>query len=128
MIIVTGCSGFIASRVCTMLLDAGEEVYGVDNMNDAYAPELKKWRLEQLIDRPQFKFLEADISKPEIQDIEFNETPKALLNLAARAGVRQSVENPWVFYESNCIGTLNMLELCRKLSIPKFVLSSTSSL
>ena len=128
MIIVTGCSGFIASRVCTMLLDAGEEVYGVDNMNDAYAPELKKWRLEQLIDRPQFKFLEADISKPEIQDIEFKETPKALLNLAARAGVRQSVENPWVFYESNCIGTLNMLELCRKLSIPKFVLSSTSSL
>lgn len=128
MIIVTGCSGFIASRVCTMLLDAGEEVFGIDNMNDAYAPQLKKWRLEQLLDRPHFEFLEIDISKPEIMDLEFTKPPKALLNLAARAGVRQSVENPWIYYESNCIGTLNMLELCRKLDIQKFVLSSTSSL
>lgn len=64
MIIITGCAGLIASRVCTMLLDAGEEVLGIDNMNDAYDPLLKKWRLEQLIDQPQFKFLEADISNP----------------------------------------------------------------
>ncbi len=128
MIIITGCAGFIASRVCTMLLDAGEEVLGIDNMNDAYDPLLKKWRLEQLIDRPQFKFLEADISNPEIIDLKLSSAPTALLNLAARAGVRQSVTDPWVYYQTNCIGTLNMLELCKKLSIPKFVLSSTSSL
>jgi UDP-glucuronate 4-epimerase len=127
-ILLTGTAGFIASRVAHRLLDRGDEVVGIDLMNDAYDPRLKYWRLAQLEDRPHFTFHRTDISnRKAIEDVMMETQPDAVINLAARAGVRQSIDDPWVYYETNVIGTLNLLELCHTLSTPKFVLSSTSS-
>ena len=128
--IVTGAAGFIASRVSAYLLNAGHRVIGVDNLNDAYDVRLKEWRLAALLDQPGFDFVKADISDQSIigRLLEKSRAVDAVLNLAARAGVRQSVENPWVYLDANATGTLNMLEFCRRSNTRKFVLSSTSSL
>jgi nucleoside-diphosphate-sugar epimerase len=131
-IIVTGCAGFIGWKVSEMLLDFGKEVIGIDNLNDAYDVRLKEWRLNQLRPRENFRFYKLDISQKEpifdfFKQIEAN-SGDAIINLAARAGVRQSLENPWVYYETNAIGTLNLLECCKNHGIKKFVLASTSSL
>jgi UDP-glucuronate 4-epimerase len=128
-ILVTGTAGFIGSQVSAMLLDRGDSVIGVDNLNDAYDVRLKHWRLERLVGRPGFQFLKFDISDRQA----VNETlaPFSLdgvINLAARAGVRSSVEIPWTYVETNTNGTLNLLEFCRHHKVPKFVLASTSSL
>ncbi|GAB6165174.1 NAD-dependent epimerase [Thermostilla marina] len=133
--LVTGCAGFIASRVSALLLDAGHEVLGVDEINDAYDPRLKRWRLEQLTKRDRFRFVECDIVEtdkirsafPELSG-EGESAVGAVVNLAARAGVRASVRNPGVYYHTNVDGTLALLELCRKAGITKFLLASTSSL
>jgi len=131
-IIVTGCAGFIGWKVSEMLLDFGKEVIGIDNINDAYDVRLKEWRLNQLLPRDKFKFYKLDISQKETIFDFFNQinanSGDAIINLAARAGVRQSLENPWVYYEANAIGTLNLLECCKNHGIKKFVLASTSSL
>jgi len=131
-IIVTGCAGFIGWKVSEMLLDFGKEVIGIDNLNDAYDVRLKEWRLNQLLPRDKFKFYKLDISQKETIFDFFNQinanSSDAIINLAARAGVRQSLENPWVYYETNAIGTLNLLECCKNHGIKKFVLASTSSL
>ncbi len=131
-IIVTGCAGFIGWKVSEMLLDFGKEVIGIDNLNDAYDVRLKEWRLNQLLPRDKFKFYKLDISQKETIFDFFNQinanSGDAIINLAARAGVRQSLENPWVYYETNAIGTLNLLECCKNRGIKKFVLASTSSL
>ena len=131
-IIVTGCAGFIGWKVYEMLLDFGKEVIGIDNLNDAYDVRLKEWRLNQLLPRDKFKFYKLDISQKETIFDFFNQinanSGDAIINLAARAGVRQSLENPWVYYETNAIGTLNLLECCKNHGIKKFVLASTSSL
>jgi nucleoside-diphosphate-sugar epimerase len=127
-ILLTGAAGFIASRVARLLLDSGDEVIGVDSMNDAYDVRLKIWRLAQLEDCPRFSFYRTDISdRAALTEIVTGAQPDAVVNLAARAGVRQSIDDPWVYYETNVTGTLNLLELCHELGIPKFVLSSTSS-
>jgi UDP-glucuronate 4-epimerase len=131
--LVTGCAGFIASKVAVLLLDAGHDVVGVDNLNEAYDPRLKQWRLAQLLPRPNFAFHQVDISDRTALERLFaadgKESPfKAVVNLAARAGVRPSVANPWVYYQTNCDGTLNLLDLCRQSGVPKFLLASTSSL
>lgn len=132
--LVTGCAGFIASRVCQQLLASEHEVIGLDNLNHAYDVRLKQWRLEQLRKIPNFRFLEIDISEPASLDSALDEIcpesadPLAgVINLAARAGVRASMENPWVYYSSNVVGTLNLLEFCRRRGIRKFVLASSSS-
>ena len=130
--LVTGAAGFIASRVATFLLAAGHHVIGLDNLNDAYDVRLKLWRLAALKDQPNFTFHQRDLGdRPALQAL-FSapgaEPIAAVINLAARAGVRQSVENPWVYLETNITGTLNLLELCREWGVPKFVLASTSSL
>ena len=128
--LVTGSAGFIASRVITMLLENGDHVVGIDNMNDAYDVRMKQYRLAKLLALPGFTFYEADISdkdlinRPELQKANFS----AVINLAARAGVRQSLTNPWVYVDTNVTGTLNLLEFCHRESIPKFILASTSSL
>jgi UDP-glucuronate 4-epimerase len=127
--LVSGVAGFIASRVAELLLADGHTVVGLDNLNDAYDVRLKRWRLAQLEGRPGFDFVQADITRREALDHpalagDFD----ALINLAARAGVRPSVQNPWVYVETNVTGTLNLLELCRARGIGKFVLASTSSL
>jgi nucleoside-diphosphate-sugar epimerase len=127
-VVLTGAAGFIASQVAKLLLDDGHEVTGIDVLNDAYDPRLKDWRLAQLEDRPRFTFHRTDIAHLEtLRHFVTQANPHAIINLAARAGVRQSVENPWVYYETNVIGTLNLLELCKELGIKKFVLASTSS-
>jgi UDP-glucuronate 4-epimerase len=132
-ILVTGCAGFIGARVCQTLLDLGYSVLGMDNLNDAYDLRLKRWRLEQFQSHPRFELCVVDISDRLSIENALNEasprgTVSAVINLAARAGVRYSVENPWVYYETNVVGTLNLLELSRARGIPKFVLASSSSL
>jgi UDP-glucuronate 4-epimerase len=131
--LVTGCAGFIASKVVDLLLQAGHEVVGVDNLNDAYDPRLKHWRLDQLRPRQGFSFHQADISNCEAIEPLFAASGglppfAAVVNLAARAGVRPSVVNPWIYFQANCDGTLNLLEACRHHGVRKFVLASTSSL
>jgi nucleoside-diphosphate-sugar epimerase len=126
--LVTGAAGFIASRTCELLLNDGHTVVGVDNINDAYDPRIKEYRLKRLLALPGFTFHKLDIADRSILDRFKNGKFDAVINLAARAGVRLSVENPWVFVETNMTGTLNMLELCRQAGINKFIVASTSSI
>lgn len=130
--LVTGVAGFIASNVARLLLDAGSEVVGVDNLNDAYDPRLKRWRLERLAGRKGFEFHEVDICDRSALAPAFARAKSApfaaVLNLAARAGVRPSVEDPWPYFRTNAEGCLNLLDLCRRYGVAKFVLASTSSL
>lgn len=129
-VIVTGAAGFIASRVVELLLDDGHHVIGIDNMNDAYDVRMKEYRLERLRARDGFVFHHLDIADQEAlsEDVEPQaDGVAAIINLAARAGVRASVENPWVYVDTNLTGTLNLLELSRRTGIPKFILASTSS-
>jgi nucleoside-diphosphate-sugar epimerase len=131
--LVTGAAGFIGSRVTGMLLDQGHLVTGVDNLNDAYDVRMKEYRLKLLAGRDRFHFHRLDISQRSVIEELAARTAglpplDGVINLAARAGVRQSVENPWVYVDTNITGTLNMLELCRGRSIPKLVLASTSSI
>lgn len=131
---LTGAAGFIGSRVSEMLLQNGHHVIGCDNLNTAYDIRIKNWRLEQLNSHPNFTFYKADISNREslasiMEEIHSSyQQLDAVINLAARAGVRQSVMDPWVYYETNLTGTLNLLELCRQNGIMKFVIASTSSI
>ncbi len=129
--LLTGAAGFIAFRVAELLIDAGHHVYGVDNLNDAYDLRLKTYRLDRLQSLPNFHFFEADISERAVIDALGSWLPRevaGVINLAARAGVRTSLTDPWVYVNTNMTGTLNLLELCRHRGIDKFVLASTSSL
>jgi UDP-glucuronate 4-epimerase len=128
--LVTGACGFIASRVADFLLDSGHDVIGIDNINDAYDTRLKQWRLDRLSQRPNFTFHHADISdRASVREIfASSRSVEAVINLGARAGVRQSIDNPWVYLSTNVEGTLNLLEECKAGGIRKFVLASTSSL
>jgi nucleoside-diphosphate-sugar epimerase len=135
-ILVTGCGGFIGWKVSKQLLDEGMNVVGIDNLNDYYDPRLKEWRLAQLKDRgsggrssAEFNFNKCDISDfDSVKAVFTNHKIDAVINLAARAGVRASVENPWVYLDTNVKGTLNLLECCREFGVHKFVLASTSSI
>ena len=124
--LVTGAAGFIGSRVSEMLIEQGHTVSGVDNLNDAYDVRMKEYRLQKLQSLPGFTFQKLNIS--DCKAVEILPAFDAVINLAARAGVRASVENPWTFYETNLSGTLNLLELCRQKGIRKFILASTSSI
>jgi UDP-glucuronate 4-epimerase len=131
---VTGAAGFIGSRVSEMLLNSGNTIVGIDDMNDAYDVRLKHYRLKKLQEQSKFRFYQVNIANLEALEQVSSEAQSligspcdAIINLAARAGVRQSVENPWIYLDTNITGTLNLLELCRRYGIPKFVLASTSS-
>jgi nucleoside-diphosphate-sugar epimerase len=128
--LVTGAAGFIASKVCAILLEQGHTVVGLDNMNDAYDIRLKDWRLARLLPAANFSFYRLDVCDRQGLDalFEAHTDIAGVINLAARAGVRASVENPWIFVETNMTGTLNLLEACRRHNIDKFVLASTSSI
>jgi UDP-glucuronate 4-epimerase len=128
--LVTGAAGFIGWQVSKQLLERGDEVVGLDNMNDAYDVRLKEWRLGTLRDRDGFAYHCADIEDRSALDSLFDRAGPldGVINLAARAGVRQSVENPWVYVSTNATGTLNLLDCCVRHDVGKFVLASTSSL
>jgi len=128
-ILVTGAAGFIGWKVSELLLKDGVEVVGVDNINDAYDPILKEWRLSQLRASENFKFYRLDLSNLEALRLVFESHEfDGIIHLAARAGVRTSIENPWVYVQSNVTGTLNLLELMKDFGVKKMVLASTSSI
>ena len=127
--LLTGTAGFIGSRVADLLLAGGDAVVGVDDMNDAYDQRLKQWRLRTLEPQPAFRFVHADVRDRATvsQLFDSDEAFDAIIHLAARAGVRASVEDPWVYLETNAGATLNLLDACVRYGIGKFVFSSSSS-
>jgi len=126
--LVTGAAGFIGARTSEMLISDGHTVVGVDNVNEAYDPRMKAYRLQRLQDLKGFTFHKLDISQKSIIEHFKDQKFDGVINLAAWAGVRASVINPWIYIESNMTGTLNMLELCRQTGTMKFVVASTSSI
>jgi len=126
--LVTGAAGFIGARTSELLIRDGHTVVGVDNLNDAYDLRMKEYRLKRLRSMDGFSFHQLDISDKSIIDELKGQNLEGVINLAAWAGVRASVRNPWVYVESNMTGTLNMLELCRQSGAKKFVVASTSSI
>jgi UDP-glucuronate 4-epimerase len=128
-ILITGAAGFIGSKTSRKILENGENVVGVDNINAYYDKRLKHHRLETLQQFPNFTFYKADIeNKKALANIFQNHKIDAIINLAARAGVRYSIKNPEVYLSTNAHGTLNLLELMRKHDIKKMVQASSSSL
>lgn len=129
-ILVTGCAGFIGSRVVQMLCDDPNiRVIGIDNLNDYYDPVLKYYRLHVLQQRDNFEFHPVDIEDvPLLTNLFERHDFTAVINLAARAGVRYSLENPHVYETTNALGSLNLLSLSARFGVTKFVLASTSSL
>jgi UDP-glucuronate 4-epimerase len=124
--LVTGAAGFIGSRLSETLIQQGHTVTGLDNLNDSYDVRLKEFRLRKLLDFPGFTFLKMDIS--DRAAVESLPAFDAVINLAARAGVRDSVADPWAFMETNLTGTLNLLELARRRGIKKFIQASTAGI
>jgi nucleoside-diphosphate-sugar epimerase len=128
-VLVTGCAGFIGWKVCELLLDMDYEVVGLDNLNDYYDVRLKEWRLESLRSRKNFRFYRVDVEDLQgLREIFNRHRFDAVINEAARAGVRYSLQDPWVYMRTNAYGTLNLLELMKDFGVRKFVLASTSSL
>ncbi|MHB8806424.1 MAG: GDP-mannose 4,6-dehydratase [Anaerolineaceae bacterium] len=127
---VTGAAGFIASKVCEFLLEENNTVIGIDNFDPVYDLRLKEWRLKRLQAFPQFTFHREDICDYATLQKIFSNNPQvdAIINLAAKAGVRDSVLDPWSYYNTNVTGTLNLLEICKHFTIKKFILASTSSI
>ena len=124
-ILVTGAAGFIGSALATRLLARGDEVIGLDNLNDYYPVALKKARLAL---NPSMRFVEGDIADREMLPKLFEkERFDAVVNLAAQAGVRYSIENPWAYIESNIVGFENILECCRHYPVSHLVYASSSS-
>ena len=128
-ILVTGCAGFIGARTTALLLEQGHEVVGIDNLNDYYDVRLKQHRLAGLISHPGFTFHTIDLEdRPALAAIFQNHRFEAVVNLAARAGVRASIETPHVYLSTNTLGALHLLELAVKYGVSRYVMASTSSL
>lgn len=128
-LLLTGCAGFIGWHTAKTALDSGNIVLGIDDNNDYYDVKLKYWRLEDLKKQRNFQFQQIDIRRmQDLEDIFKRFKPEAIINLAARAGVRASIENPHIYFETNVLGNLNLLSLCQKYDVKKFILASTSSL
>ena len=129
-ILITGASGFIGSNLCKKLLkeDNDIKIIGIDNMNDYYDVNLKKYRLSGLNKYDNYTFIKGDISDKEFIDKIFNEyKPNIVVNLAAQAGVRYSIDHPNTYIESNIIGFYNILEACRNYPVEHLVYASSSS-
>ncbi|MCF8011400.1 MAG: GDP-mannose 4,6-dehydratase [Clostridiales bacterium] len=128
-IMVTGAAGLVGNKVAEMLLKQGYIVIGIDNLNEYYDVRLKQWRLDNLSNNSNFRFYQIDIENKDALEVVFNmHDIDAVINEAARAGVRYSLENPCIYLSTNAGGCLNLLELCNKYEVSKFVLASTSSL
>ena len=127
-ILVTGSCGFIGMHLCKDLLKNGYEVLGVDNMNDYYDPVLKMNRLEQISVYDNFSFIELNISNySQLSNAFSNYKPDKVVNLAAQAGVRYSLENPHAYVETNISGFMNILECCRYNKVKGLIYASSSS-
>lgn len=128
-ILLTGVAGFIGARTAELLLEDGHKVVGVDNMNDYYDVSVKQYRLDQMKQKESFEFIQLDIENKGALDACFeNRAFDAVINLAARAGVRASISDPFVYLSTNILGTLNLLDLMLKHDVKRYVMASTSSL
>ncbi|MCC6201619.1 MAG: NAD-dependent epimerase [Gammaproteobacteria bacterium] len=127
-VLVTGAAGFIGARLCERLLERGDQVVGVDNLNDYYDVRLKQARLARLQGQQRFAFHKLDIAdRTAMERLFATERPQRVMNLAAQAGVRYSLQNPHAYVEANVIGFLNVLEGCRHHGVEHLVYASTSS-
>ena len=127
-ILVTGSAGFIGSSLIKDLLARGDEVVGIDNLNDYYDPQIKLDRLNQFNDHDLFTHIKGDIVDSDLLEKCFeNNNFDSVVNLAAQAGVRYSIENPRAYIDSNIVGFLNILECCRNFKINHLVYASSSS-
>src|SRR6478735_8085417 len=130
--LVTGVAGFIGSHTASRLLERGDHVVGLDNFNDYYDPARKRSNLQDVHkaaeSRGGFTFVEGDIRNRALVTELFQAHPlSGVAHLAAMAGVRSSVEDPWLYYECNLTGTLNLLDAAHRFNNPNFVFASTSS-
>ncbi len=127
-ILVTGTAGFIGSHVAQRLLARGDDVIGLDNLNDYYDVTLKQARLARLIDVPGYTHITADLAdRAAMEQVFATHKPQRVINLAAQAGVRYAAENPHVYVQSNVVGFLHVLEGCRHHGVEHLVYASTSS-
>jgi UDP-glucuronate 4-epimerase len=127
-VLVTGAAGFIGSALSIRLLERGNEVVGVDNLNDYYDVNLKLARLERLRDYKRFKFIKLEISdRAEVEELFVREKFQRVMHLAAQAGVRYSITNPHAYIDSNIIGFINILEGCRHNAVEHLAYASSSS-
>lgn len=127
-ILVTGVAGFIGYHLAKRLLEEGYELAGLDNLNNYYDPQLKKDRLEQLINHPNFKFTKIDFTDQDKTRSFFKKQPfEQVIHLGAQAGVRYSLENPQAYIDANLTGFLNILEGCRQNNIRNVIYASSSS-
>ena len=127
-ILVTGCAGFIGAALSRRLLERGDEIIGVDNLNDYYDPGLKQDRLSQLADFANFSFRKLDISdRVEMENLFREINPWRVVHLAAQAGVRYSISHPHSYINANIAGFLNVLEGCRAIGVDHLVYASSSS-
>jgi UDP-glucuronate 4-epimerase len=127
-ILITGAAGFIGSALAARLLARGDEVLGYDNVNDYYDPTLKEARLARLTPQPGFGFVRAALEdRPALERAFADFRPQRVVNLAAQAGVRYSIENPHAYVEANLVGFINVLEACRHGGVEHLVYASSSS-
>lgn len=127
-ILVTGAAGFIGFHVCKYLLQAGHSVVGIDNLNDYYSPALKEARLALLQNETRFRFFRLDLADDQGMDALFRrEGFDQVINLAAQAGVRYSLQNPRAYIQSNLSGFGNILEGCRRTKVSHLIYASSSS-
>jgi len=127
-ILVTGAAGFIGMHLCKSLLEDGFQVFGIDNLNDYYDPDLKQARLDLLTTYENFTFSKFDIADMEALDNAFQSfKPKKVINLAAQAGVRYSLENSHAYVQANVVGFMNILECCRHREVQGLIYASSSS-
>ncbi len=127
-IIITGSAGFIGSTVCIKLLERGESIIGIDNHNDYYDPKIKEARVKRLTKYSNYQHYRVDLSdQKNLEDIFKSHKPQNVVNLAAQAGVRYSMENPLAYIRSNIVGFANILENCHQYQIEHLVYASTSS-
>ncbi len=127
-ILITGAAGFIGFHTARILLQRGDEVVGLDNLNDYYEVTLKQARLAQLTQYPNFRFVRMDLAdRPGIAELFKQEKFQRVINLAAQAGVRYSIQNPLAYIDSNVVGFANILEGCRHNGVEHLVYASTSS-
>ena len=127
-IVITGSAGFIGSSLCIKLLKRGDSIIGIDNHNDYYDPKIKEARCERLLEYPNYQHYRIDLKDEESLNKVFNDhKPQKVVNLAAQAGVRYSMENPLAYINSNIVGFAHILENCRLHKIKHLVYASTSS-